>query len=47
MPCEADKIPLRANIRFVWEGEEEAGSPHLEQILGCEPDLVTVTFADM
>src|SRR5262249_52683514 len=26
------KIPLRANIRFVWEGEEEAGSPHLEQI---------------
>ncbi|HMD15101.1 MAG TPA: M20/M25/M40 family metallo-hydrolase [Terriglobales bacterium] len=27
------KIPLRANIRFVWEGEEEAGSPHLEQIL--------------
>jgi len=29
----AAKIPLRANIRFVWEGEEEAGSPHLEQIL--------------
>src|SRR5271169_2854442 len=30
---QAAKIPLRANIRFVWEGEEEAGSPHLEQIL--------------
>jgi acetylornithine deacetylase/succinyl-diaminopimelate desuccinylase-like protein len=29
----AAKIPLKANIRFVWEGEEEAGSPHLEQIL--------------
>ncbi len=23
----------KANLRFVWEGEEEAGSPHLEQIL--------------
>jgi len=36
----ADKIPLRANIRFVWEGEEEAGSPHLEQILDANRDLV-------
>src|SRR5271169_1096283 len=33
-------IPLRANIRFVWEGEEEAGSPHLEQILDANRDLV-------
>jgi acetylornithine deacetylase/succinyl-diaminopimelate desuccinylase-like protein len=33
-------IPLRANIRFVWEGEEEAGSPHLEQILTANRDLV-------
>lgn len=33
-------IPLRANIRFVWEGEEEAGSPHLEQILMANRDLV-------
>jgi acetylornithine deacetylase/succinyl-diaminopimelate desuccinylase-like protein len=33
-------IPLRANIRFVWEGEEEAGSPHLEQILTANSDLV-------
>ena len=36
----AAKIPLRANIRFVWEGEEEAGSPHLEQILDQHRDLV-------
>ncbi len=36
----AAKIPLRANIRFVWEGEEEAGSPHLEQILNANRELV-------
>ena len=33
-------IALRANLRFVWEGEEEAGSPHLEQILDANRDLV-------
>ena len=33
-------ILLRANLRFVWEGEEEAGSPHLEQILNANRDLV-------
>ncbi len=31
---------LRANLRFVWEGEEEAGSPHLEQILDANRELV-------
>jgi acetylornithine deacetylase/succinyl-diaminopimelate desuccinylase-like protein len=36
----AAEIPLRANLRFVWEGEEEAGSPHLEQILNANRDLV-------
>jgi acetylornithine deacetylase/succinyl-diaminopimelate desuccinylase-like protein len=36
----ADGIPLRANLRFVWDGEEEAGSPHLEQILNANRDLV-------
>jgi acetylornithine deacetylase/succinyl-diaminopimelate desuccinylase-like protein len=36
----AANIPLRANIRFVWEGEEEAGSPLLEQILDANRDLV-------
>jgi acetylornithine deacetylase/succinyl-diaminopimelate desuccinylase-like protein len=33
-------IRLRANIRFLWEGEEEAGSPHLEQILDANRDAV-------
>src|SRR5579863_6377186 len=33
-------IPLRASLRFVWEGEEEAGSPHLEQILNANRDLI-------
>jgi acetylornithine deacetylase/succinyl-diaminopimelate desuccinylase-like protein len=33
-------IPLQANIRFVWEGEEEAGSTHLEQILMANRDLI-------
>jgi acetylornithine deacetylase/succinyl-diaminopimelate desuccinylase-like protein len=36
----AGGIPLRANLRFVWEGEEEAGSPHLEQILNGNRGLV-------
>lgn len=30
---EAKQIPLRANIRIFLEGEEEAGSPHLETML--------------
>jgi acetylornithine deacetylase/succinyl-diaminopimelate desuccinylase-like protein len=37
---QAAKVPLRSNIRFVWEGEEEAGSPHLEQILTANRDAV-------
>jgi acetylornithine deacetylase/succinyl-diaminopimelate desuccinylase-like protein len=36
----AAHIPLHANLRFVWEGEEEAGSPHLQQILDANRDLV-------
>lgn len=36
----AAKIPFKANIRFVWEGEEEAGSPHLEEILDAHRDLI-------
>ncbi len=31
---------LKTNLRFVWEGEEEAGSTHLEQILSANRDLV-------
>ena len=33
-------IPLRANIKFVFEGEEEAGSPHLAGILAKYKDLL-------
>jgi acetylornithine deacetylase/succinyl-diaminopimelate desuccinylase-like protein len=37
---EAAHLKLNANIRFVWEGEEEAGSAHLEQILKANRDLI-------
>jgi len=36
----AANLPLKANIRFVWDGEEEAGSPHLEAILTAHRELV-------
>ena len=36
----AAQLPFRSNIRFIWEGEEEAGSPHLESILKAYPELV-------
>jgi acetylornithine deacetylase/succinyl-diaminopimelate desuccinylase-like protein len=36
----ASGIPLRANIKFVFEGEEEAGSPHLASILAKYKDLL-------
>jgi acetylornithine deacetylase/succinyl-diaminopimelate desuccinylase-like protein len=37
---QAAHIPLKANVRFVWEGEEEAGSAHLEQILMANRELI-------
>lgn len=37
---QAAQISLKANIRFVWEGEEEAGSAHLEQILAAHRELI-------
>ncbi len=37
---QAAKVPLKANIRFVWEGEEEAGSAHLEKILMANRALI-------
>ena len=37
---EAAHIPLQANIKFIWEGEEEAGSPHLEAILNAYRALI-------
>lgn len=36
----AGNVPFRSNVRFIWEGEEEAGSPHLESILNAYRDLV-------
>src|SRR5258708_4021332 len=36
----AAKIPIRSNIKFVFEGEEEAGSPHLAQIIARYKDLL-------
>jgi len=37
---QAAKVGLKANIRFVWEGEEEAGSAHLEKILDAHKELI-------
>ncbi|MGD0893569.1 MAG: M20/M25/M40 family metallo-hydrolase [Terracidiphilus sp.] len=37
---QAAHIPLKENIRFVWEGEEEAGSVHLEQMLMANRSLI-------
>jgi acetylornithine deacetylase/succinyl-diaminopimelate desuccinylase-like protein len=36
----AAKIPIRQNVKFVFEGEEEAGSPHLGQIIAKYKDLL-------
>jgi acetylornithine deacetylase/succinyl-diaminopimelate desuccinylase-like protein len=32
-------LKLRSNVKFVFEGEEEANSPHLESILAAHRDL--------
>ncbi len=37
---QAARIPLRSNIKFVFEGEEEAGSPHLPAIIERNQDLL-------
>ncbi len=34
------RIPLRSNIKFFLDGEEEAGSPHLDQVLREHRDLL-------
>lgn len=37
----AAKIPLRSNLKFFFEGEEEAGSPHLEELLKKNAELLS------
>ncbi|HET9839577.1 MAG TPA: M20/M25/M40 family metallo-hydrolase [Candidatus Angelobacter sp.] len=37
----ANKTPLSVNLKVFFEGEEEAGSPHLEQIFRENKDLLT------
>ncbi len=36
----AARLSPHANLRFVWEGEEEVGSPHLEEILNAHRDII-------
>ena len=36
----AANMPLHSNIKFVFEGEEEAGSPHFQEILAANKDLL-------
>src|SRR4029077_19638508 len=36
-------LRLRANLKFVFDGEEEAGSPHLERIVSANRDLLSGT----
>jgi acetylornithine deacetylase/succinyl-diaminopimelate desuccinylase-like protein len=35
----AEGLPLSVNVKTLFEGEEEAGSPHLEAILAAHKDL--------
>ncbi|HLK62562.1 MAG TPA: M20/M25/M40 family metallo-hydrolase [Bryobacteraceae bacterium] len=37
---QASRTPLRSNLKFVFEGEEEAGSPHLASIIAKYKDLL-------
>ncbi len=36
----ASRTPVSVNVKFLFEGEEEAGSPHLAQILNENPSLL-------
>lgn len=36
----AARIPIQSNIKFVFEGEEEAGSPHFPQVIERNRDLL-------
>jgi acetylornithine deacetylase/succinyl-diaminopimelate desuccinylase-like protein len=37
---QAEKIPLSVNVKFLFEGEEEAGSPHLPALIRKHKDLL-------
>ncbi len=37
----AARVALQSNIRFIFEGEEEAGSPHLGDIIAAHKDLLS------
>jgi len=37
---QAARIPMRSNIKFIFEGEEEAGSPHLASIIEKYKDML-------
>ncbi|HET7205964.1 MAG TPA: M20/M25/M40 family metallo-hydrolase [Terriglobales bacterium] len=37
---QASHIPLSTNVKFLFEGEEEAGSPHLADLLQQHPDTL-------
>jgi acetylornithine deacetylase/succinyl-diaminopimelate desuccinylase-like protein len=34
------KIPITSNLKFFFEGEEEAGSPHLDEVTAANRDLL-------
>ena len=37
---EVRDVPIQSNLKFFFEGEEEAGSPHLEQVLKQHRELL-------
>jgi acetylornithine deacetylase/succinyl-diaminopimelate desuccinylase-like protein len=36
----ASRTPLSISVKFLFEGEEEAGSPHLAEVLNANPDVL-------
>jgi acetylornithine deacetylase/succinyl-diaminopimelate desuccinylase-like protein len=42
----ARKIPLIANVKLIFEGEEEGGSPHLEQTILAHRELLAGDLLD-
>lgn len=40
----ATKMPLRVNVKFIFEGEEENGSPHLEEFIRNNKEKLKANF---